>query len=111
VLVWHYHDDDVAGPAADIKLALDGLPAQITKAQIRHFRIDAEHSDAFTVWQRMGAPLTLSSKQIVELERAGQVTELEPSKQIRFRNGRTVLHVNLPREAVSLLVLEWETPH
>ena len=111
VLVWHYHDDDVAGPAADIKLALDGLPAKITKAQIRHFRIDVEHSDAFTVWQRMGAPLTLSSKQIAELERAGQLTELEPSKQIRFRNGRTVLHVNLPREAVSLLVLEWETPH
>ena len=27
VLVWHYHDDDVAGPAADVELAVAGLPA------------------------------------------------------------------------------------
>ena len=64
VLVWHYHDDDTAGPAAAVKLALDGLPAKIEKAQLRHFRIDDGHSDAFTVWQRMGSPLTLSAEQV-----------------------------------------------
>jgi xylan 1,4-beta-xylosidase len=107
ILVWHYHDDDTAGPAADIKLRLDGLPAKMVKAQVRHFRIDTDHSDAFTVWQRMGSPLTLSAKQLAELTKAGQLAELEPSKEIHFRNGRGVLPVNLPREAVSLLVLEW----
>ena len=64
VLVWHYHDDDMAGPAADVKLALDGLPAKITSAQVRHFRIDTDHSDAFTVWQRMGSPLHADSETI-----------------------------------------------
>jgi xylan 1,4-beta-xylosidase len=110
ILVWHYHDDDTAGPAADIKLKLDGLPAKVVTAQVRHFRIDTEHSDAFTVWQRMGSPLTLSPKQLAELAKAGQLAELEPSKEIRFRKGEAVLPVNLPREAVSLLVLEWRTP-
>jgi xylan 1,4-beta-xylosidase len=110
ILVWHYHDDDTTGPAADIKLTVDGLPGKITTAQLRHFRIDTDHSDAFTAWQRMGSPLTLSPKQSAELERAGQLTELEPSKNIRLRNGETDLHVNLPREAVSLLVLEWRAP-
>ncbi|MGD0253805.1 MAG: beta-xylosidase, partial [Verrucomicrobiota bacterium] len=89
---------------------LDGLPAKITKAQVRHFRIDANHSDAFTVWQRMGSPLTLSPKQFAELEKAGQLAELEPPKKIRVENGRTTLHLNLPREAVSLLVVEWNAP-
>jgi xylan 1,4-beta-xylosidase len=107
IMVWHYHDDDTPGPAADIKLMLDGLPTGIVKAQLRHFRVDADHSDAFTVWQQMGSPLTLSPKQFTELVKAGQLTELEPSKKIRFRNGQTVLRVHLPREAVSLLVLEW----
>jgi len=110
VLVWHYHDDDAPGPVAEVKLALDGLPAKTTKAQVRHFRIDADHSDTFTVWQRMGSPLTLSPKQFTELEKAGQLAELEPSKEIRVRNGQTVLRVNLPREAVSLLVVEWNAP-
>jgi xylan 1,4-beta-xylosidase len=110
VLVWHYHDDDAPGPAADVKLALAGLPVKVTKAMVRHFRIDADHSDAFTVWQRMGSPLMLSSKQIAELGKAGQLAELEPPKKIRVENGRTALHVNLPREAVSLLVVEWNAP-
>jgi len=55
----------------------------------------------------MGSPLTLSPKQFAELAKAGQLAELEPSKEIRFKNGQAVLHVNLPREAVSLLVLAW----
>ena len=107
VLVWHYHDDDMSGPAAEIKLALDGLPAKIAKAQARHFRIDADHSDAFTVWQRMGSPMKLSAKQYTELEKAGRLAELERPETIRVRNGRMVLKFNLPREAVSLLVIEW----
>jgi xylan 1,4-beta-xylosidase len=110
VLVWHYHDDDTPGPAAAVRLALDGLPAKVGKAQLRHFRIDDGHSDAFTVWQRMGSPLTLSAKQFTELEKAGQLVELEPLKTISIRNRRTVLNFQLPREAVSLLVIEWTTP-
>jgi xylan 1,4-beta-xylosidase len=110
ILVWHYHDDDASGPAADIKLQLNGLPAGVVKAQVRHFRIDTDHSDAFTVWQRMGSPPKLSPKQFAELTKAGQLTELEPSKNIRFKDGQAVLQVQLPREAVSLLVLEWPAP-
>ncbi len=110
ILVWHYHDDDMPGAAAEVKLALDGLPAKIAKAQARHFRIDAGHSDAFIVWQRMGSPLTPSAKQYADLEKAGQLAELEPPETIRVRSGQTVLKFNLPREAVSLLVIEWNGP-
>ncbi|HXR04057.1 MAG TPA: beta-xylosidase [Verrucomicrobiae bacterium] len=110
VLVWHYHDDDLAGSTAEVKLALVGLPAKIKQAQARHFRIDADHSDAFTIWQRMGSPLTPSAKQYADLQKAGQLAELERSETIRIRNGQAVLKFNLPREAVSLLVIEWRAP-
>ncbi len=110
ILVWHYHDDDTRGATAKVKLALDGLPAGIQTAQVRHFRIDDGHSDAFTVWQRMGSPLTLSAKPFTELAKAGQLAELEPLKTIRIGNRRAVLKFNLPREATSLLVIEWSTP-
>ncbi|HEV2435019.1 MAG TPA: beta-xylosidase [Verrucomicrobiae bacterium] len=110
VLVWHYHDDDIAGPAADVKITLDGLPSKTARARIRHFRIDDHHSDAFTAWQRMGSPLSLSAKQSAELEKAGQLAALTPPEAIRIRNGKAELRLNLPREAVSLLVVSWETP-
>jgi xylan 1,4-beta-xylosidase len=110
VLVWHYHDDDMAGPVADVKIALDGLPVQIKNAEVRHFRIDDDHSDAFTVWQQMGVPLQPTAAQYAQLEKAGQLAELEPPGKLRVKNGQVVLNFKLPREAVSLLVTSWETP-
>src|SRR5215469_9537825 len=35
VMVWHYHDDDVEGPAADVNLTLDGLPQTNREARLR----------------------------------------------------------------------------
>ncbi len=110
VLVWHYHDDDLAGPAADVTIALDGLPAKMTNTLVRQFRIDADHSDAFTVWQQMGSPMQPTAKQFAELEKAGQLAELTSPEKIRVRNGEAELRLNLPREAVALLVVNWETP-
>jgi xylan 1,4-beta-xylosidase len=107
ILVWHYHDDDTSGPAAGVKITLDGLPVRVTSARVRHYRIDADHSDAFTVWQRMGSPLQPTAEQFAELEKAGQLAELRPPGKIHVRDGRTDLKIILPREAVSLLVLDW----
>jgi xylan 1,4-beta-xylosidase len=109
VLVWHYHDDDTAGPAAQVNLVLDGLPVKITKARVRHFRIDAEHSDAFTAWQNMGAPLSPTPMQYAQLENAGQLAELQPPQPLDVKNGQASFKFNLPREAVSLLVIEWKS--
>jgi xylan 1,4-beta-xylosidase len=110
ILVWHYHDDDEPGPAAAVKLALDGLPLKVARAQVCHFRIDADHSDAFTVWQRMGSPLQPTADQFAQLEKAGQLAELKPPENIHVRNGQMALKFNLPREAVSLLTVEWGRP-
>src|SRR3954463_3997476 len=37
VFAWHYHDDDVAGPGAEVEIALSGLPAQAAGARVRQF--------------------------------------------------------------------------
>ncbi|MBI4606979.1 MAG: beta-xylosidase, partial [Planctomycetes bacterium] len=56
VLAWHYHDDDVPGPEAEVELALSGLPLASGDAKLEHFRIDAGHSNSYAAWQRMGSP-------------------------------------------------------
>jgi xylan 1,4-beta-xylosidase len=106
VLVWHYHDDEVPGPAADVKFLFDGLgPAN--KVRVQQFRIDAEHSNAFTAWKAMNAPLPISPAQAIELQQAGQLAELEPVKKARVRDGKLSLDCVLPRQAVSLFVVKW----
>jgi xylan 1,4-beta-xylosidase len=142
IMAWHYHDDDVAGPSADVTLALDGLPAALgkTKPRVQQFRIDADHSNAYTVWQKMGSPPQPTTAQYAQLERAGQLTavaepvalSIEKAPRSNTPRGtpaagassadrsssttptlassdtsRGTMRFTLPRQAVSLFVIEW----
>jgi xylan 1,4-beta-xylosidase len=107
VMVWHYHDDDVKGPAADIDLAVDGLPQQVHEARVQQFRIDDDHSDAYTVWKKMGSPAKPSAEQYAQLEKAGKLAEMDGPKTAAVEKGEVHLKVNLPRQGVALLVLDY----
>ncbi|HEY4415944.1 MAG TPA: beta-xylosidase [Verrucomicrobiae bacterium] len=108
VLVWHYHDDDVPGPDANVTLALDALPAKYGDAKLTEYRIDADHSNAYALWLKMGLPVPLSAQQFSELEQAGQLAAMPSSKPITVTNGHASWQFLLPRQGVSLFVLEWK---
>ena len=63
VMAWHYHDDDVPGPDAAVELSLAGFPATAAEAKVTHHRIDANHSNAYAAWKRMGSPIAPSREQ------------------------------------------------
>jgi xylan 1,4-beta-xylosidase len=107
VLVWHYHDDDVAGPDAAVEVALAGLPLKAGDARLQHFRIDDQHSNAFTAWKAMGSPQRPTAEQHARLEKAGQLTAMGEPEAVRVENARATVRFKLPRQAVSLLVLTW----
>lgn len=109
VMVWHYHDDDVAGPAAAVSLALNGLPANVTRAKLTHHRIDQQYSNSYAAWLRLGSPVAPNSAQYATLEQASALAILpEAPTTVTIAAGQAVLEFGLPRQAVSLLVLEWE---
>lgn len=109
VLVWHYHDDDLPGPAAKVELSFAGLETGITLrgARVQHFRIDADHSNSFTAWKRMGSPQNPTPEQYAMLEKAGQLTQLSPSPDLKLEDGELSLQFLLPRQGVSLLEIDW----
>jgi xylan 1,4-beta-xylosidase len=106
VLVWHYHDDDVAGPDADVALTLAGLPAAASSARVTHYRIDETHSNAYGEWKRMGSPIAPNDAQYARLLDASKLTTVEQSPP-RPASGGTELTFRLPRQGVSLVVLDW----
>jgi xylan 1,4-beta-xylosidase len=106
VLVWHYHDDDVAGPDADVSLALAGLPAGASNARVTHYRIDEMHSNAYGEWKRMGSPIAPNDAQYARLLEASKLTTVEQSPA-RPTTGGIELTFRLPRQAVSLVILDW----
>jgi xylan 1,4-beta-xylosidase len=104
ILVWHYHDDDVAGPDAAVSLSLAGLPAG--GIRLTHYRIDETHSNAYAAWRRMGSPIAPNDKQYQELLEASTLARMEPPTPVRGESGETVMTFTLPRQGVSLLVVE-----
>ena len=107
LLVWNYHDDDIAGPNAPIVLSVQGLPAGARRVFMTHYRIDARHSNAYSVWKGMGSPQDPTPDQQRQLEAAGQLQLLDSPNWLWSRSGAVSINFDLPRQAVSLIRLSW----
>jgi xylan 1,4-beta-xylosidase len=107
ILIWNYHDDDVAGPNAAIALSVQGLPAGAQRVLLSHYRIDANHSNAYSVWKVMGSPQNPTPDQQRQLEVAGQLQLLDSPNWLWNQSGTASINFDLPRQAVSLIRLEW----
>jgi xylan 1,4-beta-xylosidase len=106
VLAWHHHDDDVSGPAAEVELSVTGLHAGDIPLLLEHFRIDRDHSNAYEAWKRMGSPQHPTPEQSAELERSSDLALLGSPEWVRPDGGKVTVRFTLPRQAVSLLVLD-----
>jgi xylan 1,4-beta-xylosidase len=104
VMVWHYHDDDIAGPDAEVEISLAGLPEAARAARVTRYLIDQTHSNSYTVWKAMGSPQAPTDEQYKVLEQAGLMATVDAP--VLSADG-TTMKMTLARQAVSLLVLEW----
>jgi xylan 1,4-beta-xylosidase len=107
ILAWNYHDDDVPGPAAPVRLSLSGIPAAAGRVLLSHYRIDQDHSNAYTTWKQMGSPQNPTPEQYARLEAAGQLQLLESPRWVASQAGRIDVTFVLPRQGVSLIRLTW----
>jgi xylan 1,4-beta-xylosidase len=107
VMLWHYHDDDVPGPEADVDLAVAGLPPAVREATVTHYRIDEQHGNAYAAWKKMGAPIAPNRDQYSTLEAASALGETEAPAMVSVNRGTLALRFALPRQAVSLVTIDW----
>src|SRR5580700_7749577 len=107
ILVWNYHDDDIAFPAEPIDLTVTGLPTNAKRGLLEHFRVDSERSNAFTAWKEIGSPQSPSQSEYKRLESAGQLQFLTSPEWIDMQQGKVRLEFVLPRQGLSLLRLAW----
>jgi xylan 1,4-beta-xylosidase len=105
VLVWHYHDDDRPGAPAEVEVVVEGLPPG--EPTIAHYRIDRQHSNAYALWQRMGSPQAPTPEEYAELDAAGGLQTVGGLQPVTTADGRFTVPFTLPRQGVSLIVLEW----
>jgi xylan 1,4-beta-xylosidase len=104
VMLWNYHDDDVSVAPAEIVLAVDGIPAG--KVHVQRLLVDSQHSNAYSVWRRMGGPEQPTAQQFVELQRAAKLETFD-SSDLAIKNSRAKIDLKLERQGVMLVRLSW----
>jgi len=88
-----------------VRLSVDGLPA--ARYELRHWRVDAEHSAIGTAWQRLGAGRDWPDRDGWQaLRAADRLQPLHEPRQVEASGGRLEVPVDLPMPSFSLLELE-----
>src|SRR5262249_2413750 len=106
VVVWNYHDDLVTVPATPVHLSVTLPPAFGNTVLVTHYRVDDQHSNAYTKWTSLGSPQSPNAATLAQLKTAMALELLEAPKMIDVTAGVVALDFDLPRFGVSLVTLE-----
>jgi xylan 1,4-beta-xylosidase len=106
VLLWNYHDANVPADPAKVALEVRGLPRVGVAEAV--YLMDAGHSNAYAVWQRMGGPAKPSAARQQELVRAGRLQQVVKPRAITVKDGTATLQMMLARQGVALVRLRWD---
>ncbi len=105
VLLWNYHDDNVAAEPAKVKLSIRGFPMG-PKFSVGEWLMDAKHSNAYAVWQEMGSPDAPTEKQFRRLQVAGGLFGAPLFTAVPDKD-RLDVSIILERQAVTLIEVTW----
>jgi xylan 1,4-beta-xylosidase len=105
VMVWNYHDDDLASPVSPVKIAVNGLPS--SRVLVHEYRIDKENSNSYEVWKNMGSPQSPTAEQYQTLEASGKLKLFTSPYWENTLDNVLELSLDLPRQGVSLFTIKW----
>jgi xylan 1,4-beta-xylosidase len=105
VLLWRHADDQYRTDAGETRaeVRLVGLPGGWRQVSVRHWRIDATHSNSHHAWREMGGPAYPTDAQAERMRRQQGLARLEPDRVAGVRDRALTLTVHLPLPSCSLL--------
>jgi xylan 1,4-beta-xylosidase len=106
VLVWRHTDDQYQTDEQATRVALEVAGLDASDYTLQHFRIDATHSNAHTVWRDLGSSQDPTEDELVAIKARQGLETFEPARDVRPDDGTLTLALDLPLPSVSLLVLE-----
>jgi xylan 1,4-beta-xylosidase len=107
VVVWNHADDWTTEGSRKVELRLENLPfAAGQQVELKHWRIDADHSNAYTEWVKLGRPEGPDEAQLAQLRKSQQLALLEqPSTVTVEQAGSLNISFELPLHGMSLVEL------
>lgn len=105
IMLWNYHDDENKKNDAHVNLILKNITAK--NITLSSYLVDEDHSNAYTLWKKMGSPQDVSPGQFSRLQQGGQLRENIKAKRLNAVNGSLNYELVLQGQAVTLLKLTW----
>lgn len=106
VLVYRRTDDQYQSDPEQAKVLVHVSGLGATLRTLRHYRIDAEHSNAHTVWVRLGSPQDPNEDELRRIHDRMGLEEFEDARTVAPDGGVVEVQLDLPLGAVSMLVFE-----
>jgi xylan 1,4-beta-xylosidase len=104
VLVYCHHDDWDVKNTYDVAFEISNLPFE-GPAQVRHYRIDSAHSNAYGEWVRQGRPHWPKDGQYAAIKARDGLELYGPDEKLPVTDGRLNARFELPTHAISLMVV------
>jgi len=104
VLLWNYEDEDLPAAAAEVHLQVAGVGGK--RVKVTEYRVDADHSNAYAAWLKMGSPQEPTAAQVEALRKASELAVVRSGNE-PVVGGSVSLKTELPRQGVGLLHLSW----
>ena len=93
--------------SAPVTVNIAGLPKNLSRVRLTHYRIDDTHSNAYTVWKAMGSPQNPNPTQYAELKSKDGLQLLESPRWIEVRKAAATVITDMPHHSISLMQLDW----
>ena len=104
VILFNYYVAMGGQTAIDsINLTFNNIPVPKGQVEVRHYRIDSTHSNAFGAWLKQGKPVTPTTAQWDEMKAASNLAEMYSAKTINNTGNAYTEKIALPRQGVSML--------
>ena len=105
VLVWRHTDDQYQTDEVEtaVSITVKGLPDKAY--EISHYRIDAGHSNAHTIWKSLSSPQDPTEEELAAIRAKQGLDEFEPARSASAADGVLSIDISLPLPSVSLLIL------
>jgi xylan 1,4-beta-xylosidase len=105
VLLYNHEDSWNTEDNYKIELNLENLPFE-EPIKVTHYRIDKNHSNAYSEWIRQGKPDYPQGEQYNVIKARDGLELLNPIQTFEANNGKMKLEFDMPVKSVSLIIFE-----
>ena len=104
-LIYCHEDTWATDGSVPMELTAENLPFN-GSCTITHYRIDRDHSNAYSEWVHQGRPDYPAGEQLAAIQKKSSLELAEPVRTADIQNGLLRLTFEMPVKSVSLILLE-----